>query len=264
MSTTIPLRGAAPPGPPGRRVRRPAAPFLAALLVLAGAAPAWAGYQGTVHVNDTAFDAACLGFEDGYPEKMHPAAVAAFKRLGYETTSFFGKPFTKDTVLKRVATDWGVYVHTHGDRYAHSDGNRYSGFRVDAGICRGAPIVYSKEIATKRAGRQSNLVVMSTCALGDPDTTMPAAFAIAKDKALALEWNGPEFYLGYLGDAWDSDQWIFEQRFWDALADGQGVGAAFDLALGGGSFKHPFDADWWGSYYWSGRAGPGGTCSNCS
>lgn len=247
-----------------RRRRRLLAPPAIALAILAlAAAPVHAAYQATVDVNDTAFDPVCLGFEDSYPEKMVVAATAAYKGLGYATTAFTGKGFTRAHVLSRTTADWGYYVHSHGDRYLNPDGKRYSGFREDSGDCSQA-VVFSKDIAAKRLGRQSNLVIMSTCYLGNSDTTMPGAFAIEKDKATALEWNGPEFYVGYLGLAWDSDEWIFEQRFWNALADGHGVGAAFDLALARGGFYHAFDADWWGSYYWSGRAGPGSVCSNCA
>ena len=223
-----------------------------------------AGYNATVDVNDTAFDPACRGgLENSFPEKMFAAASAAYRDLGYATLAVTGPGFTKTHVLSRTPNDWGYYVHSHGDMYLNPDGKRYSGFRTDDGKCTGASIVYSKDIAARRAGRQSNLVVMSTCYLGDAGTTMPGAFAIAKDKASASEWNGPEFYLGYLGAAWDSDEFKFEQRFWDALADHKGVGAAFDLALGAGGFNNPFDADWWGSYAWSGHAGPGSACPNC-
>ncbi len=240
-------------------------PMLAlfALVTLCGGVRA--AYPATVDVNDTAFDPQCRGgFENSFPEKMYAAASTAYKSLGYATVAVSGPAFTKAHVLSRTPNDWGYYVHSHGDRYVHSDGKSYSGFRADDGRCTGASIVYSKDIAAKRLGRQSNLVVMSTCFLGDANTTMPAAFAIGKSKAMALQSNGPEFYLGYLGAAWDSDEWKFEQRFWDALSGGKGVGAAFDLAMAGGGFNNPFAADWWGSYYWSGRAGPISTCPNCT
>jgi hypothetical protein len=237
-------------------------PLLASLLVLGSGGVARAAYPATVAVNDTAFDPACLGFEDSWPEKMYAAAAAAYGRLGYATGSYTGSSFTRALFLSRTASDWGAYVHSHGDRYYNADGRYYSGFRDDGGRCSGS-VVYSKDIAAKRAGRQSNLVVMSTCHLGESATTMPAAFAIEKTKAGQLQWNGPEFYVGYIGEAWDSDEATFEQRFWDALATGIGAGAAFDRALGAGGWRHPFGADWWGSYYWSGRAGPISTCPNC-
>ena len=248
---------------PGRRWLALAPPVLATLVLLGSAAPVSAGYQATVDVNDTAFDPTCLGFEDSYPEKMYTAALAAYRALGYTTTGYTGAPFTRSQVLSRTPSDWGYYVHSHGYRYYDPRTGGYdSGFKEDAGRCSAAT-VYARDIQLKRAGRQSNLVVLSTCYLGDASTTMPAAFAIEKVKAGSRSWNGPEFYVGYRGEAWDSDEWTFEVRFWDALRAGRGVGAAFDLALGGGGWRHPFGADWWGSYIWSGRAGPGSTCPNC-
>ncbi|HYM84979.1 MAG TPA: hypothetical protein VEY67_12610 [Candidatus Dormibacteraeota bacterium] len=232
-----------------------APPLVAPLLLLGTATAAHAGYQGTVAVNDTAFTKPCLGFESAWPDKMYAAARDAFVRLGYATGAYTGAPFTKALILARTPSDWGFYVHSHGDRYYNADGRYYSGFRDDAGRCSGS-VVYSKEIAAKRLGRQSNLVLMSACHLGESTTTMPGAFAIEMTKARQLQSNGPEFYVGYVGDAWDSDEATFEQRFWDALGTGTGVGYAFDAAYGAGGWRHPFGADWWGTYYWSGRAGP--------
>lgn len=221
------------------------------------------GEQATIDVNTTAFSKACLGFSDPYPAKMLDAAVAAYQRLGYGATGFSGGAFTKPHVLSRTLNDWGYYVHSHGYYYYNpNDRRRYTGFREDAGKCSGA-IVYSKDIKAKRNGRQSNLVFISTCHSADADTTMPDAFAIEKVKAGQLAWNGPEFYVGYVGEQWDSDEWVFEQRFWSALAAGNGVGAAFDYARQGSFRSSTFRADWWGSYAWSGRAGLIGGCQNC-
>ena len=97
----------------------------------------------------------------------------------------------------------------------------------------------------KRAGRQSNLVFISTCHSADAVTTLPDAFAIAKTKSIGSANQGPEFYVGYLGLQWDSDEWTFEQRFWNATGGGTAVGAAFDVAMLG-AFNNPaFDANWW-------------------
>ena len=185
----------------------------------------------------------------------HAPAVAksAYARLGYTTGAYTTTSFTRSSVLSRTVNDWGFYVHSHGDYYWHSgDQRRYSGFREDGGDCSQA-VVYSKDIAAKRAGRPTNLVVISTCYNGDSYTTLPAAFGIAKTK---VAWNGPIFFLGYLGEAYDNDEWTFEQRFWDALAKGRHAGQAFDIA-DLGSFTHAsFGADWWGSYDSFGLAGP--------
>jgi hypothetical protein len=94
---------------------------------------------------------------------------------------------------------------------------------------------------------------------------MPDAFAIAKTKSGPDLNQGPEFYVGYIGVRWDSDEWIFEQRFWNALAGGRGAGAAFDIAMGGACNDPAFDADWWGTYVWTGVAGPWTTtCRLCN
>ena len=124
-------------------------------------------------------------------------------------------------------------------------------------------MIFSKDIAAKRAGRQSNLVVMSMCHNADSNTTMPSAFGIAKSKATGEAWNGPEFFLGYVGTAFDNDEWTFEQRFWDALASNRSVGRAFDIANLGNFTHADFEADWWGSYNWYGLPGLLNPCRTC-
>ncbi len=239
--------------------------LLAVALVMGstGAGPAQAAYQATVDVNDTAFDPVCLGFEDSYPEKMVVAAQAAYVELGYASRSYAGAAFTRAHTLARTVGDWGYYVHSHGDNYLLPDGSgRNYGFREDSGDCAQA-VIYARDIAAKRAGRQSNLVFMSTCHNGESASQMPAAFAIEKVKRLPGSWNGPEFYVGYLGDAWDSDEWQFEAHFWDAIGPGYGAGHAFDVA-DAQVFAHALVANWWGSYSYTGRAGPlPPPCSRC-
>jgi hypothetical protein len=234
----------------------------AALAIVVTTGSALAGYQATVDVNETAFDV-CDGTPNSTPAKMLNAAVAAYRSLAYSATGYTQGNFTKAHTLARTVNDWGYYVHSHGDYYLNSDGSRYTGFREDALKCPGT-VVFSKEIKAKRVGRQSNLLFISTCHASDSNTTMPGAFAIAKTKTVWPNSQGPEFYVGYIGVQFDSDEWIFEQRYWNALGNGNGVGAAFDVAAAG-SFGHAeFDADWWGSYVWSGHAGPGSTCPTCS
>ena len=236
-------------------------PTALAILSVAGAAgpsPAFA-YQGSVYSNWTAFNP-CLGIVDGFPEKMRKEALAAFAGLGFTTASFTKDTFTRSKFLSRTPADWAVYVHSHGDFY-----NSKPGFRADGGVCSGA-VVSSADVATKRPStQQTNLVVMSTCHLGEiaAKNDMPLVYGIQKLKAGISGWRGPEFYLGYVGTVWDNDQWEFEAILWDRLLGGANVGTAFDVALGTGTYAASFDADWWGSYTYRGFAGPHGSCSKC-
>jgi hypothetical protein len=224
---------------------------------------ALAAYQATADANVTAFGPVCLGWSDPHPARMLTLAVNGMAALGYSVTGYKGAAFTRAHTLSRTTGDWAYYVHSHGDYYLNSDTKRYSGFREDAGVCSGS-VVFSKDIAAKRAGRATNLVVISTCHNGDSNTTLPGAFGIVKSKTGGQPGYGTTFYVGYLGEAFDNDEETFETAFWDALRQGKGVGPAFDLAMLG-SFTHAdFGADWWGSYSWSGRAGPGGICPNCA
>jgi hypothetical protein len=244
--------------------RRVLPPLLSAVLLMSGAGTgALAAFPASVDVNKTAFNPPCDGDANAIVPKMMNAAVAAYGRLNHTATGFTGAAFTKAGTLKRLATDWGYYVHSHGDYYMNSDGRRYTGYREDSGDCAQS-VVFSKEIKAKRLGRQSNLVFVSTCHAADANTTLPDAFAIAKTKTTGGSTQGPEFYVGYVGVQWDTDEWIFEQRFWNALSANKSVGAAFDIAMLG-NFNHAgFDADWWGTYHWSGWGGPMLVCPNCS
>jgi hypothetical protein len=245
--------------------RRLIPPLLTAALLLPTTAPPAGAvtFQASIDANVTAFNPPCDPDPNPFVPKMKNAAVAAYARLGHVATGFTGKAFTRGATLARTPNDWGYYVHSHGDFYWHAaDGRRYTGFKEDSGDCVQSTI-YSKDIKAKRAGRQSNLVFISTCHSGDGNTTMPDAFAIAKTKTV-LGNQGPEFYVGYLGLRWDADEWIFEQRFWNSLAANKSVGASFDIAMLGNFGDPNFDADWWGTYHWSGVAGPWTICPNCS
>jgi hypothetical protein len=244
--------------------RRLGPPLLAAVLVMGGFTTAvQAAYPASVDVNRSGFNPPCDGDANYIVPKMQAAAEAAYDRLGHVADDYTGTAFTRAATLARTPADWGYYVHSHGDFYLNPDGRRYTGFREDSGDCSQA-VIFSKDIKAKRAGRQSNLVFVSTCHSADAITTLPDAFAIAKTKSAGSGGQGPEFYVGYLGVQWDSDEWTFEQRFWNALASGKGVGAAFDVAMLGAFGHAGFDADWWGSYYWTGVAGPWATtCKLC-
>ncbi len=244
-----------------RRWSRRLVPLLPAavlLVVLAGSARA--AYQSTADVNHTAFNPPCDGDVNPFTPKMLDAAGAAYRAMGYTGAEYGGAQFTKAHVLARTVNDWGYYVHSHGDKYLNPDGKRYTGFREDSGDCSQS-VVFSKEILAKRNGRQSNLVFISTCHAADGTgathgaTTMPGAFAIAKTKTVWPNSQGPEFYVGYVGVQWDSDEWVFEQRYWNSLTGGKSVGDAFKVAAAG-AFNAGFKADWWGTYIWSGKAGP--------
>lgn len=245
---------------------RPLAPPLLAVAVLmtGSVASAMAAYPASIDVNTTAFNPPCDGDANAIVPKMQTAAKAAYGRLGHVASAFTGDAFTRAATLSRTPNDWGYYVHSHGDYYWNAaDGRRYTGFREDSGDCNQA-VIFSKDVKARRAGRQSNLVFISTCHSADAITTMPGAFAIEKTKSSGAVEQGPEFYVGYIGVRWDGDEWIFEQRFWNALANGKAVGVAFDTAMLGAFNDADFDADWWGTYQWSGVAGPWTTCKLCS
>jgi hypothetical protein len=246
---------------PGRWKRRLVLLALAASLAAAAAGPARAAYQATADSNTTAFSFNCIRLNDTFPAKLLAAAVAGYRNLGYSTTGFSGVAFTRAHVLARTPADWGYYVHSHGDNYSYGAQRDY-GFKEDAGLCSGGRTVFARDIASVRGGRQSNLVIMSTCHLGETSTSMPAAFAIPKTKARTGAWAGPNFYLGYVGETWDSDEFTFETRFWSAIGPGFGAGQAFDVARLG-AFNPGFAANWYGSYAWTGRAGPLSTCNGC-
>ena len=251
-----------------RRWRSWIPPLLGILTVFVTAAaaaprPVAAAYQATADSNESAFEPPCIGWDDPHPERMLSLATTGMKSLGFDVKAYKGAAFTRTQVLNRTVTDVGYYVHSHGDYYWHAgDQRRYSGFREDSGDCTQA-VVFSKDIKTKRAGLAANMVIISTCSNGDANTTMPAAFGIAKSKVVWPNWGGAKFYMSYIGEQYDNDEETFEIAFWDALKHGHGVGQSFDLAMLE-NFTHDFQADWWGSYSWSGHPDPGVVCTRCS
>ena len=246
----------------GVRWRRAVAlPLLAIVVVLGpGASPTRAAYQASADSNVSAFRSPCVGFQDSHPAQMLALAVSGLRSLGYAVAGYSGAAFTRSAVLSRTVSDFGFYVHSHGDNYWYApDQRRYNGFREDSGDCSQA-VIFSPQIAAARAGRFTNLVVVSTCHNADPSTTLPAAFGINRTKVQA---GASHFFLGYLGIAYDNDEQAFETAFWSALEHGRSVGAAFDLGLLQ-NFSHSLDADWWGTYGWSGRAGAATFCPRCN
>lgn len=237
-----------------------ALPLLAAIVLLGAAVqPALAAYQASADSNVSAFRGPCVGFVDTHPARMLSLAVSGLRSLGYTVSSFSGASFNRGAVLARTVNDYSFYVHSHGDEYWDAAAQRrFNGFREDSGDCNQA-VVFSADIAKARAGRFTNLVVISTCHNADPATTLPAAFGIARTKSQS---GASHFYLGYLGTAYDNDEQVFETAFWAALERGQGVGVAFDLGQAQ-NFSHALDADWWGTYDWSGHAGAATFCPRC-
>jgi hypothetical protein len=242
-----------------RWLRRIVVIVLAALTALGGAVrPALAVYQASADSNVSAFRPPCVGFVDSHPAQMLSLAVAGLRALGYTVSSYSGAAFSHAAILARTASDASFYVHSHGDEYWNSAAQRrYNGFREDSGDCNQA-VVFSPEIAKARAGRVSNLVVISTCHNADPASTLPGAFGMARTKA---QDGARHFYLGYVGIAYDNDEQVFEKTFWSALKT-MSVGEAFDLAADQ-NFSHPLDADWWGTYNWSGLPGAASGCTRC-
>ena len=138
----------------------------------------------------------CMGWDDPHPERM---LTLADERIGRprlrRATATRAAPSPGPTSLGRTPSDWGYYVHSHGDYYLDPDGQRrYTGFREDSGDCVQS-VVYSKDIKAKRAGRAEQPRRSSRPASSaNANTTMPDAFAIAKTKAKELTGTGPEFY----------------------------------------------------------------------
>jgi hypothetical protein len=237
-----------------------ALPLLASLVLLGPAAqPASAAYQASADSNVSAFRGPCVGFTDTHPARMLSLAVTGLRSLGYAVSSYSGAGFSRAGVIARTVNDYSFYVHSHGDEYWNAAAQRrYNGFREDSGDCNQA-VIFSPDIAAARAGRFTNLVLISTCHNADPATTLPAAFGIARTKG---QTGASHFYLGYVGIAYDNDEQVFETAFWAALERGLSVGAAFDLGQDQ-NFSHALDADWWGTYGWSGQAGAAIVCPRC-
>lgn len=222
--------------------------MVGAVLLVAALALTSANEHATVFANRTAFGEPCTGSVNTFPDRLAREAQTALVALGWAVDGAVGPAFTRRAMADR-ADAAAFYVHSHGDLYwdAKSDG-RAGGFRVDAGLCLGAPILLPSEIAAMRRGTPpASLVVISTCHNGEPASRLPAAFGIAKRKVHGQR-EPKSFYLGYVGTAWQGAALRFERAFWRALLDGATAGAAFDRAL-----LVAFDPDhlvpeWWGGY----------------
>jgi hypothetical protein len=140
-------------------------------------------------------------------------------------------------------------VHSHGALYWDpKSGSRAGGFRADAGLCLGAPIVLPSEIAAMRRGAPAaSLVYISSCHNGERASRLPGAFGIAQRK---VQGSGEpdSFYVSYIGTAWQGAALRFERAFWHALLEGATAGAAFDRALLSPYNPAHLTPEWWGGY----------------
>lgn len=231
----------------------------------AGAPAVAAAYQASVYANTTAFSSTCIGISDTYPAKLATLATAGYAYLGYSATGYSGSAFTESRFKARIPADVGTYVHSHGDTYSG-----VQGFREDGGYCSGAPVVHADEVkAARNTTRPAQLVVMSTCHLGErpPSGTvgMSAAFGIPYG---AQNLAAYAFYLGYIGSVYDSDQFKFEQALWQRVQAGGASGPIYSLAdaFAYARTRMSFiqgSVTWFGNPYYTGWAATSSGCPLC-
>jgi hypothetical protein len=204
--------------------------------------------SAAVFANRTAFSEACTGIQNRLPEQLAGQARSALSGLGWEVDGAVGPGFTRRTVAGAVDAA-AFYVHSHGDLYWDSRSSaRVGGFRADAGVCLGAPIVLPTEIAELRRGMPpASLVYISSCHNGERASRLPSAFGIAQRKVQG-QAEPKSFYVSYAGIAWQGAALRFERAFWRALVDGATAGAAFDRALLVTYDPDHLRPEWWGGY----------------
>ncbi len=81
--------------------------------------------------------------------------------------------------------------------------------------------------------KSANLVVASTCHLGETASDFPLAFGIDKVRSTptGANYQGRRFFLGYAGVAYTNEMLNFETSFWQWATTGHNLGDAYDLAL---------------------------------
>ena len=217
--------------------------LLAAAITLAPPAE-----SAAVFANRTAFTEACTGTANAFPDRLARQARTALATLGWEVGGAVGPGFTRRAAVAG-AVSAAFYVHSHGDLYWDTkSSSRAGGFRADAGLCLGAPILLPSEIAVMRRGvSPASLVFISSCHNGERASRLPAAFGIAQRKVQGA--NEPDsFYVSYAGTAWQGAALRFERAFWRGLLDGATAGAAFDRALLSAYNPAHLTPEWWGGY----------------
>jgi hypothetical protein len=250
-----------------QRITRTALAILATLGLAASPPPA-AAIQGSTYTNITAFTKACDPSNySSYPAGLRLLAMHAFTYLGYQIGGGQGSAFSSSLVLARAGSDQAFYVHSHGDHYYQG-----WGFREDAGRCSGG-VVAAPDIRAQRwvpsspAGyvRSANLVVASTCHLGESASNFPDAFGIDRKRSLpdGTNYQGRRFFLGYVGVATDADQYAFEARFWTYATTGHNLGESFDLAMRTRVIRYGSVPTWYGTYAYSGTPALPTPCYAC-
>jgi hypothetical protein len=204
--------------------------------------------RAAVFANRTAFSQACTGTANTFPDQLARQARAALNALGWEVGGAVGPGFTRRAAIGG-AVSAAFYVHSHGDLYWDSKSDaRVGGFRADAGLCLGAPILLPSEIASMRRGvPPASLVYISSCHNGERASRLPTAFGIVQRKVQGAG-EPDSFYVSYIGTAWQGAALRFERAFWHALVDGLTAGAAFDRALLVAYDPDHLSPEWWGGY----------------
>ena len=228
------------------------------------AGPASAAYQASVYDNKTAFTT-CAGINTTIPQQLRALAVDGFRYMLYAPSAFEATTFTAATVLSRVANDQGFYVHSHGDRYTAGWGFREDRGSCTQGIVTANQIMSLRTLAPSTAVKSANVVIASTCHLGESASTFPGAFGIEKARSTSdgTNYQGPRFFLGYVGTAWTSDMLTFETWFWKYVKTGHGLGESFGLALRNAPMSGLTVPNWWGTYTYSGVPIPSTPCTRC-
>jgi hypothetical protein len=231
--------------------------FCAALLGPMGATPVDARSGASVWVNKDAFTKACIGVTDNYPTLSYNQAISWLSVMGYTSGQYvIGHGFTRSAFLAGLAPAYAVYIHSHGDVY-NSSSIRAAFLQDPPSGCNS----YTRDYISA-AQVQANLVppieivIMSTCYLGaasQPHTGranyMPEAFGIAKTQTTGTY----KFYMGYVYETWDSEQYKFEGRFYSWMSQHPGstlsAGWTYAVSLGGYAgvdSANPFLSAWYG------------------
>ena len=189
---------------------------------------------------------------------MRAAAVAGFRNLGFTTTSYSGAAFTRAHVLARTVADWGYYVHSpRRPLLATRDGKRYAGFKEDAGLCIGREDrLLEGDRGGARRAQKSNLVIMSTCHLGESrDHDAGRLRHPEGEGGQRAPGRGPTSTSGTWARPGTATSSPSRPRFWNALGPGLGVGAG--LRRGEARRRSTRGSPPTGTAATTGRGGPG-------